>query len=102
MFTRPIFPSPVTAGWNGSVLGFTSSFTPRRYQRRTSTRGQVIEHGPGPTLYVIDLPPFGVDLSMRATSRRTRSLRQSRRGRAVFEIVWREALLAGAVTTPRN
>ena len=55
VFTRPIFPSPVAAGWNGSVLGFTPSFAPRSYERRTSRWGQVIEHGPEPTLYVIDL-----------------------------------------------
>jgi hypothetical protein len=55
VFTRPIFPSPDAPGWNGSALGFTSSFAPRRHPRRTSTWGQVIEHGPGPTLYVIDV-----------------------------------------------
>ena len=53
--SRPIFPSPVTPGCNGSVLGFTPSFAPRPCGRRTSKWGQVIEHGPETTLYVIDL-----------------------------------------------
>jgi hypothetical protein len=51
-FTRPIFPSPVAAGWNGSVLGFPPSFAPGPYGPRTSGWGQVIEHGPESTLYV--------------------------------------------------
>ena len=55
MFTRPIFPSPVAPGWIESHFGFPPSFAPRDYSQRTSGRGQVIEHGPGPTLYVIDL-----------------------------------------------
>ena len=55
VFTRPIFPLPVAPGCNGSVLGFTPSFAPRPCGRRTSTWGQVIEHGPETTLYVIDL-----------------------------------------------
>jgi hypothetical protein len=36
-------------------LGFPPSFAPRDYSQRTSGRGQVIEHGPETTLYVIDL-----------------------------------------------
>ena len=55
VFTRPIFPLPVAPGCNGSVLGFTPSFAPRPCGRRTSRWGQVIEHGPETTLYVIDL-----------------------------------------------
>ena len=55
VFTRPIFPLPVAPGCNGSVLGFTPSFAPRPCGRRTSGWGQVIEHGPETTLYVIDL-----------------------------------------------
>jgi hypothetical protein len=55
VFTRPIFPSPVTPGWNTGALGFPPSSAPRPYRRRTSGRGQVVEHGPEPTLYVIDL-----------------------------------------------
>ena len=35
--------------------GFAPSFAPRPYGRRTSGWGQVIKHGPEPTLYVIDL-----------------------------------------------
>ena len=54
-FTRPIFPSPVAAGWIGSHFGFTPSFAPGPYGPRTSGRGQAIEHGPESTLYVIDL-----------------------------------------------
>ena len=55
MFTRPIFPSPEAPGWIESHFGFPPSFAPRDYSQRTSGRGQVIEHGPEPTLYVIDL-----------------------------------------------
>src|ERR1700683_2564413 len=41
--------------------------------RRTSGWGQAIEHGPGTTLYVIDLASSScVVLSLCATSRRTR------------------------------
>jgi hypothetical protein len=29
VFTRPIFPSPVATGWNGSASGFPPSFAPR-------------------------------------------------------------------------
>ena len=76
VFTRPIFPLPVAPGCNGSVLGFTPSFAPRPCGRRTSRWGQVIEHGPETTLYVIDLASNpSVVLSMRATSRRTRLCR---------------------------
>jgi hypothetical protein len=55
-FTRPVFPSPVAPGSDGSRLGFPPSFAPRRpgAGRRTSGRGQAIEHGPETTLYVID------------------------------------------------
>jgi hypothetical protein len=35
--------------------GFAPSFAPRPYGPRTSRWGQVIKHGPEPTLYVIDL-----------------------------------------------
>jgi len=54
-FTRPIFPSPDAPGWNTSALGFPPSSAPRDYSQRTPGRGQVIEHGPETTLYVIDL-----------------------------------------------
>ena len=71
-FTRPVFPSPVTPGWNGSALGFSPSFAPRRpgAERRTSRRGQATEHGPGTTL-----TPHQTNLQSRvhsyhATSRR--------------------------------
>ena len=43
-FTRPVFPSPVAPGWNGSPWASPPSFAPRRYRRRTSGRGQAIEH----------------------------------------------------------
>ena len=55
VFTRPIFPSPGAPGWISSTLGFPPSFAPRDYSQRTSGTGQVIEHGPEPTLYLIDL-----------------------------------------------
>ena len=38
-----------------SSFGFPPSFAPRDHSQRTSGRGQVIEHGPEPTLYLIDL-----------------------------------------------
>jgi hypothetical protein len=49
-FTRPIFPSPDTTGWNSSASGFPPSFAPHDHSQRTSGRGQVIEHGPETTL----------------------------------------------------
>ena len=36
-------------------FGFPPGFAPRDYSQRTPGRGQVTEHGPEPTLYVIDL-----------------------------------------------
>jgi hypothetical protein len=56
VFTRPIFPSPVATAWNGSPLGFSPSFALSPYGPRTSGRGQVIEHGPESTLYIIKPP----------------------------------------------
>ena len=44
-FTRPVFPSPVAPGWNGT-LGLSPGFAPRRYQRRTPGRGQAVSTGP--------------------------------------------------------
>ena len=55
VFTRSIFPSPVAPAWNSSSFGFPRASHTRDYSQRTSGRGQVIEHGPEPTLYVIDL-----------------------------------------------
>jgi len=51
VFARPIFPSLWPPGWNGPPLGSSPSFAPRRpgAGRRTSGRGQAIEHGPGTT-----------------------------------------------------
>ena len=78
MFARPIFPSPIAPGSIEEPLGFAPSFAPRDYSQRTSGRGQVIEHGPEPRLYIIDLASNPrVDLSMRATSRRTRRTRSA-------------------------
>src|ERR1035438_1499768 len=59
-------------------LGFALSFEPRRpgVGRRTSGRGQAIEHGPETTLYVIDLasnPACSLetcDLASHATKRK--------------------------------
>lgn len=53
-FTRPVFPSPDTPGWNESVFGFPPSSAPRPRERRTSGQGQATRHGPETTLYVID------------------------------------------------
>ena len=63
VFTRPIFPSPVAPGWIRSHFGFPPSSAPRDYSQRTSGRGQVIEHGPEPTLYVIDLASISALIS---------------------------------------
>jgi hypothetical protein len=54
-------------------LGLPPSFAPRPHGRRTSGRGQAIEHGPETTLYVINLASKPASFTqMRATSRRTR------------------------------
>jgi hypothetical protein len=53
MFTRPVFPSPVAPGWNGSSWALPPSFAPRDYSQRTSGRGQAIEHGPETCVYGI-------------------------------------------------
>ena len=42
-------------GWDGTPFGFPPGFAPRDYSQRTPGRGQVTEHGPEPTLYIIDL-----------------------------------------------
>jgi hypothetical protein len=54
-FARPAFPSPVATGWIGGVFGFSPSFAPRDYSRRTSGRRRIIEHGSETQRYVIDL-----------------------------------------------
>ena len=54
-FTRPVFPSRRWPRMEQEPLGFPPSFAPRPHGRRTSGRGQAIEHGPETTLYVIDL-----------------------------------------------
>jgi hypothetical protein len=46
---QPVFPSPVTPGWNGCPWASSLSFAPRRHQRRTSGRGRAFEHSPGTT-----------------------------------------------------
>ena len=46
-FTRPAFPSPVVASMGEGPLGFSPSFTPRRYRQRMSRRGQVVGTDPG-------------------------------------------------------
>ncbi len=62
-------PDETAASW-----ALPPSFAPGPYEPRTSGWGQVIEHGPESTLYVIIDSSLQscVDLSMRATSRRTR------------------------------
>ena len=73
MFTRPFFPSPVAAGWNGSPLAFPRAPHPaltgdaRRGGDRSSSTDlnqRSLRHRPS--------LQSSVDLSMRATSRRTR------------------------------
>ena len=46
-FTRPVFPSPVAPGWNGSASAFTLGFAPRSYPRRTPGRGRSHGHWTG-------------------------------------------------------
>jgi hypothetical protein len=50
VFARPVFPLPVATGWNGGAWASPRSFTPRRYQRRTSRWERIIGHEPGITL----------------------------------------------------
>jgi hypothetical protein len=38
-FTRPVFPSPVAAGWNSEPLGFPPSFEPRQLSTDDARRG---------------------------------------------------------------
>ena len=68
-FTRPVFPSPVTPGWNGSASAFTLGFAPRSYPQRTPGRGRPHGHWTGshPRLPTSNRR----DHSSRATSRRT-------------------------------
>jgi hypothetical protein len=49
--TRPVCLSPVAPGWNGPPLGSRPGLRtpPTKSRRRTSRRGQAIEHGPGTT-----------------------------------------------------
>jgi len=46
-------PRPRPRGGTGDASAFPLSFAPHRHRRRTSGRGQAIEHGPGTTLYDI-------------------------------------------------
>ena len=67
-FTRPVFPSPVAPGWNGSASAFTLGFAPRSYPRRTPGRGRSHGHWTGSH----PLPTSNRrDHSSRATSCRT-------------------------------
>jgi len=63
------------AGVEPATLRLSLSFAPRRYRRRTSGRGQAIEHGPGTTAQLIASISNPVVHSMRATSRRTANRR---------------------------
>jgi hypothetical protein len=45
-FTRPVFPLPVTPGWNRDPWASPSSSTPRRYRRRMSKWGRALSTGP--------------------------------------------------------
>ena len=58
-------------------LGFSLSFAPRSYPRRTSGRGRAIEHWPGATSPTSVGPPIDVAHSQRATSCRTIGLDMS-------------------------
>jgi len=86
-FTRPIFPSPVTPGWNRSPWAWAPSFAPRPYRRRTSRWGQAIEHEPETRSTSSTQPPILRVHSMRATSRRTRQCRSEARGDETVEFV---------------
>jgi len=46
-FTRPVFPSPVAPGWNGSASAVTLGFAPRSHPRRTPGRGRSHGHWTG-------------------------------------------------------
>ena len=73
-FSRPVFPSPGGPGQNGTALGFSSSFAPRRPRagQRTSRRGQAIRARTwNYTLNIFELTLRSVVHSLRATSRRT-------------------------------
>jgi len=61
-FTRPVFPSPVAPGWSGDPWASSSSFGPRRCQRRPLRWGQALEHWPGTTRSHDD-PPLGSSLT---------------------------------------
>jgi hypothetical protein len=57
-FTHPVFPSPATARMErAAASAFPRASHPirPRAEQRTSGWGQAIEHGPGTTLYVINL-----------------------------------------------
>src|ERR1035437_7028677 len=78
-------------------LGFALSFEPRRpgVGRRTSGRGQAIEHGPETTLYVIDLasnPACSLvmcDLASHATMQKRRRRLPRRRGASGILPTWK-------------
>jgi len=81
-FTRPVFPAPGAPGQDEKRLGLTLELRtpPTKSRRRTSRRGQAIEHGPGttrPTSHPVDLQ--SCVHSLRATSRRTASRSTTRR-----------------------
>jgi hypothetical protein len=52
-FARPVFPSPVAPGWNGSPWAFPRASHPTVTSGARRGRGQAIEHGPGTTFYDI-------------------------------------------------
>jgi hypothetical protein len=73
----PVRPSssPVAPGWNGSPWACNLSFAPRRQnRRRTSGRGQALEHWPvaAPSTLTTNRPPMVSSLT-RATSCRSPS-----------------------------
>jgi hypothetical protein len=84
-FTRPVFPSPVTPGWNGRPWAF-----PRASHPAGSTPATHVEVGTGHRArawnYSLNItsadPPIRVVHSQRATSRRT-TRRSRRRRRAI-------------------
>jgi len=48
-FTRPVFPSPASPGWNRRRFGFPRASHPAVTGSARRGRGQAIEHGPGTT-----------------------------------------------------
>jgi len=65
LFPRPVFPSPVAAGWNGTPSGFPPSSAPRR-QNRTAHVGVGTGHRARAWNYALDISRPPIDSSLNA------------------------------------